>query len=118
MYKWAFIVFWALAIAFIAGMAGVEVRLFDFYSENALSTWVVRSPEHDSLQLSEQYASVGKHSLAFHTPAWKKDMPEWPAFEAVPAVKDWRECDRSGYNQSGNDCAKVLGVYIGQQDSI
>ncbi|MEN6355676.1 MAG: glycoside hydrolase domain-containing protein [Armatimonadota bacterium] len=71
-----------------------SVKLFDFESDNDPAAWSMRSPDQDSITLSDKYATSGLHSLEFHTPSWKAGMENWPAFQGVPTVKDWNGYDR------------------------
>ena len=48
----------------------------------------------DGLERATQFASSGTYSLRFRTPAYKKGMEQWPAFEAKPSLRDWRGYDR------------------------
>jgi hypothetical protein len=74
--------------------ACASVKVFDFESDDALSVWTLRSPDQDSLKLSDKFAASGSKSLEFFTPCWKTGMEEWPAFQGVPSVKDWNSYDR------------------------
>jgi len=67
--------------------------LFDFETETEAKAWKLRTAS-DGLVWSNMYASSGTHSLAFRTPAYKKGMEQWPAFEAGPPLHDWRGYDR------------------------
>jgi len=67
--------------------------LFDFETEADVKAWKLRTSS-DGLARSNMYASSGKHSLCFRTPAYKKGMEQWPAFEAEPPLRDWRGYDR------------------------
>ncbi|MCE5323177.1 DUF4091 domain-containing protein [bacterium] len=87
--------------------ATASVRLFDFESENDLSAWSMRSPDQDSLKLSDGYATSGSHSLEFYTPSWKAGMENWPAFQGVPSIKDW-----SGYDRFVVDIANPSGAVL------
>lgn len=71
-----------------------SARLFDFGVDKNISEWTLRSPEQDSLKLSNKYATLESHSLEFHSPAWKTGMEEWPAFQGEPLIKDWNGYDR------------------------
>ena len=84
--------FWLVIFPAFATEAGQS--LFDFETQEELSAWTLRSPKQDKLSVSEDFATQGGHSLLFKTPAWKEGMEEWPAFEAKPAVEDWRDYDR------------------------
>ena len=86
-------IFFLSFLMFVGPAEGVT-NVFDFVSENALSVWRIGVPGQDTLRLSKLYATSGTYSLEYHTPAWKKGMPEWPSFETAPAVKDWTGFDR------------------------
>jgi hypothetical protein len=63
--------------------------LFDFETDEQIQRWTIRSARQDTFKASPQYATSGKRSVVFRSPKWRKGMPEWPAFEVGPPVKDW-----------------------------
>jgi len=73
--------------------AWMGVSMFNFEKDDPLTTWTVSSGQ-DQLQREPHYATVGRQSLRFTTPAWGNGLPEWPAFEVTPPVGDWRPFDR------------------------
>jgi len=79
-------------LAIESAVAGVTV--FDFEDDAQVAAWRIRSAGQDTLVRSPKFATSGESSLLFNTPAWKRGMNEWPAFEAKPPVADWRPYDR------------------------
>ena len=82
-------------VATLMGLAAIAgaVPGFDFASEAGKDAWRLRTPT-DRLEWTRRFADAGQFSLCFRTPAWKKGMEQWPAFEAAPRVADWRAFDR------------------------
>ena len=78
---------WALA-------AGAGVTVFDFETDEDVAAWRIRSSEQDKLVRSPRFATSGRWSVRFTTPAWQKGMEQWPAFEAKAGISDWRPFDR------------------------
>ncbi|NSW56332.1 MAG: DUF4091 domain-containing protein [Armatimonadetes bacterium] len=68
--------------------------LFDFENEADVAAWSLRNAAQDKLVQSTSFATSGRHSMFFSTPAWKEGMEQWPAFEAKPPMADWRAYDR------------------------
>jgi len=82
----------AVLVCLAVGL-GAATPLFDFETEAEAKAWKLRTPS-DGLARSNMYASSGQYSLCFSTPAYKKGMEQWPAFEAGPPLRDWRGYDR------------------------
>ena len=80
---------WMIPLSLTGG-----TMLYDFETEAEVSAWTLRMPKQDQLSQDPRYASHGSFSLRFATPAYRKPMEQWPAFQAVPAVQDWRPYDR------------------------
>ena len=83
----------AAILALTAAATAVAVPAFDFAGETGRKAWRLRTPG-DKLQWTAAFAVPGQRALCFRTPAWEKGMEQWPAFEATPAVADWRPFDR------------------------
>ncbi len=105
-----------LALTVLAVPAGATV-LFDFESARELSAWTIRAPKQDSLEISKEFASSGSSSLKFHTPAWQSGMEEWPAFQCVPPIRDWRAYDRLIVDIS-NPTADAPKFFLYVSDSV
>ncbi len=77
--------------------ASVGKVVFDFETEAEIKCW---HDEHKTtisgktLKRVRKFATSGHYSMEFCTPKWKKGMPQWPAFECVPPVRDWSGYDR------------------------
>ena len=76
------------------GNVGERATVFDFCDADLLKTWWIRSPETETLELSERFSTSGKYSIHFATPAYRPPMEQWPAFEGYAAIHDWSEFDR------------------------
>ncbi len=76
------------------GAARAEVTVFDFETTADLAAWKLHASAGTSLTLSGRFATSGRSSLAFTTPAWKPGASEWPSFDASPPMSDWRGYDR------------------------
>ncbi len=74
--------------------ARAAVMVFDFEDDAEIGVWRIRTAKQDKLARSPRFATSGRSSMVFTTPAWKKSMEQWPAFEARPPVTDWRAHDR------------------------
>lgn len=74
--------------------AQAATTLLDFESEAELSLLPYRERGKTRLEVVPQFATHGRASLRFSTPAWKKGMPEWPSFEMKSPERDWSSCDR------------------------
>src|SRR5450830_1061944 len=68
--------------------------VFDFENDADIAAWRIRSKGQDTLERSPRFATSGKSSMLFTTPAWKEGMEQLPAFEAKPPVADWNGFDR------------------------
>ena len=90
--KWLEIACFLLLMSMTASHAAVT--LFDFEQDSDVTAWKIRAANHDTLARSPRFATSGQSSLEFRTPAYKPGQAQWPAFEAKPAVSDWRPCDR------------------------
>jgi hypothetical protein len=81
-------------LTIVANPLFASVTVFDFETDQDVAAWKLRTPLTDTLKRSTQFATSGQYSMEFHTPTWKQGMEQWPAFDAVPSVKDWRGYDR------------------------
>lgn len=68
--------------------------LSDFETDADLAAWRWASQGKSQMQRSPNFATSGQTSLLFLSPAWKKSLPEWPAFEFKPSVTNWSGYDR------------------------
>lgn len=68
--------------------------LFDFETGADVAAWKLRNAAQDKLVQSTSFATSGRHSMFFSSPAWKEGMEQWPAFEVKPPIADWRGYDR------------------------
>ena len=97
--------------------AARSVVLFDFETEDSIALW------HDEggttlgggkkLTRVQRFATSGKSSMEFRTPAWKQGSAEWPAFECRPPRTDWTGFDRLVFdvtNQSST--SQQLALFI------
>lgn len=75
------------------GADAAEV-LFSFEGPAEIVAWRIRSTKQDTLTQSPHFATHGRSSACFATPAWRQGLEQWPAFEVKPAVRDWRPYDR------------------------
>ncbi|MBC8443329.1 DUF4091 domain-containing protein, partial [PVC group bacterium] len=75
------------------GADAAEV-LFSFEGPAEIVAWRIRSTKQDTLTQSPHFATHGRSSACFATPAWRQGLEQWPAFEVKPAVRDWRLYDR------------------------
>ena len=68
--------------------------LFDFASPKQLDDWSVRSPDLETLKLTNRYATPKTRSMLFATPKWEAGMNQWPAITAEFKPRDWSKYDR------------------------
>ncbi len=68
--------------------------IFDFETAAEAAALPYRSKGKTALAPDQAFATSGTNSLRFTSAAWKQGMPEWPAFELKPSVRDWRGYDR------------------------
>ena len=93
----------AVSLALLAALpAGAATVLLDFESETDLRVWhyersAAGTPVRE-LSRVERYATSGRFSMCFRSPAWKTGMGEWPSFEGTPPVTDWSRCDRLAFD--------------------
>jgi hypothetical protein len=82
--------------------AAAETVLFDFEKASELAAFHYEGKPAGTpvkeLSLAEAYATSGRGSLKFITPAWKEGLPRWPAFECTPPLTDWSGYDRLVYD--------------------
>ena len=78
----------------VTATAYAATTVFDFEGDDSIATWRIRSAGQDKLERAPRFATSGKSSMMFATPAWKEGMEQWPAFDTKPPVKDWRPYDR------------------------
>jgi len=91
------------AACLLSGMpARAETVLWDFENDADLRAWHYerRDPRTPVKELAraERFATSGSFALRFASPAWKRGMPEWPAFEGTPPVIDWSGYDRLAFD--------------------
>jgi hypothetical protein len=68
--------------------------LFDFEDPGAVAALPYRSRAKTALDIVPAFATSGTNSLRIRSAAWQPGMPEWPAFELKPPLRDWRGYDR------------------------
>ena len=68
--------------------------LFDFEKEEDAKLWTKNSNAWHWMEMSDQYATSGAHSLRYQAKKFVPGMPEWPCFEVPSPLKDWTEFDR------------------------
>ena len=98
-------------IMMFSRQAFTAVTLFDFESNEDLAVWKVDRKTTDSLKLSTNYVTSGRHSLELRAPpgVW------WAMFDTAPSVKDWSGYDRLVVDITNpNADATVLVAYIGE----
>ncbi|MBI3922898.1 MAG: DUF4091 domain-containing protein, partial [Armatimonadetes bacterium] len=94
------IAFLVLCLAALPASAGTV--LFDFEKDADVSIWhnegTTTLGADKNLERSEQFATSGKNSMRFATPAWRpqehRGASKWPAFECKPPLADWSKYDR------------------------
>jgi hypothetical protein len=83
-----------LSLALPAVPASAATLLCDFETDAEMAVLRWASQGQSKLERVAAFATSGQSALQFTTPAWKTGMPEWPAFELRPAVRDWTGYDR------------------------
>ena len=68
--------------------------LFDFETPEEAAPWLKGSNPWHWMELSDQFATSGSHSLHYQAKKFEYGMPEWPCFEVPSPLKDWTEYDR------------------------
>jgi hypothetical protein len=68
--------------------------LCDFETQADVTPLRWASQGQSKMERGTAFATTGEAALRFTSPAWKKGMPEWPAFELRPPVRDWTGYDR------------------------
>ena len=81
-------------LSLVCSIVATGKIVFDFETDREINGWRVRSPATDKFIRTADFGTSGAHSGRFTTPAWKKGMEQWPAFEARPPTRDWRGYDR------------------------
>jgi len=74
--------------------APAVTTVFDFETDTDAAKLPYRAKGKTTLGIVPSFATSGTNSLRFSTAAWQKGMPEWPAFELKPDIKDWQGYDR------------------------
>ena len=74
--------------------ASAAAPLFDFEDPGAAAALPYRSRAKTALDIVPAFATSGTNSLRIRSAAWQPGMPEWPAFELKPPLRDWRGYDR------------------------
>ena len=94
--------FGATALVCLAAMGQAPTVLLDFEDEADLKVWHYEGRDATvpvkEANRSERFATSGGSSLRFASPAWKKGMGEWPAFECTPPQTDWSGFDRLAFD--------------------
>jgi hypothetical protein len=84
-----------LSLFYIVALPAFAVTtVFDFETAADLNALPYRTQNKTALAVVQTFATAGTNALRFTTAAWKKGLPEWPAFELKPAVRDWKGYDR------------------------
>jgi hypothetical protein len=83
-----------ILLATVTLSARAVTTLCDFESDADVAQLKLASRGQSSLGRAAAFATHGASSLKFSSPAWKKGMPEWPAFELKPGERDWSTYDR------------------------
>ncbi len=82
-----------LLLALPAACAAAD-KVFDFETDAEVAAWRVRAAKQDTFERAQRFATSGQCAARFASPTWKEGMEQWPAFEARPALADWRAYDR------------------------
>ncbi|MDD4102794.1 MAG: DUF6067 family protein [Kiritimatiellae bacterium] len=82
------------SLLFVTLTDTAAVPLFDFDSPGAVGGLPYRRRSKTALDIVTAFATSGTNSLRFSSAAWQPGMPEWPAFELKPTLRDWRDYDR------------------------
>ncbi|MCY2994720.1 MAG: DUF6067 family protein [Planctomycetota bacterium] len=100
-----------------AGTADRGVVLFDFETDDTIALW--HNEGQTTLGAGKQltrvsrFATLGKFSMEFRTPAWKQGSAEWPAFECRPPRTDWTGFDRLVFDASNqSSTTQQLALFI------
>lgn len=79
----------------LAATLHAAVPLFDFETDAEVAALKLISKGKCTLERSPRFAITGTSSLLFTSPAWQEGQPpDWPAFEARPALTNWTGFDR------------------------
>ncbi len=72
-----------------------------------------RARRGTTLDATADFATEGTNALRFASPVWTNGMPEWPAFDLKPPVRDWRGFDRLVVDITNPSEAQFLfGLYV------
>ena len=102
----------ALFIAFAADAFGT-VTLFDFEDEAECAAVPTSLAKNRTICVTNAFATSGEYALFFKSGSWRDGLDEWPSFNLVTSVRDWRDYDRLVIDLvsvgEGNDS---LGTFI------
>ncbi len=71
-------------------------HLIRLVSENDLPHWEViwNEDKENAVAFSKEYANGSNYSVLFTAPRYEVGQPEWPVWDTVPQIADWRAYDR------------------------
>jgi len=112
---------WLVGVAALCWLSGLAARaetvLWDFEDDADFRAWHYerrdKSVPVKELSRAERFATSGRCSMRFTSPAWKQGMTQWPAFEAAPPVRDWSGYDRLAFDvTNATDADQKLFLFI------